>query len=446
MRGITAAILAMAMLAVPLAFATTASAAPSDLETKAVNLTPKLIGPMPTDRFGGGELVGLQAGDAVFGVRYGVEGHPNNVLIFAEYKRFLGAADVVDGEGRYLATRGIPVYTVLGQSLDRFIEFQHVNASEAFDLNSLNDSMMFPMSTYENIPMKELPLFAAWTLGDVTNETVGATTYVNFTVSASNLHYHWVRNGTEAGDGVLNSVAFTFHLRVDVVDRSGQIPWYKVTVTDGTPREIIDVEFLYWKQVSGRADVMGAKYDHSIEGWDFANATDKLALETHFVFGNYFPDRTVDFVHYLYFHDHADDGNTTVASNETGPTRPTFYTKDRIYFDDNWTRVGRFEWLSDVTVDGVTKTMAFEVQDAARFSYVSLEHGAFLGFTVRGAFVYPAGQSIFHDPAMSAEMFVPNLTTGFNLTPLGMLLIQAAVVGVAIIPALYLRSKARRQN
>jgi hypothetical protein len=206
------------------------------------------------------------------------------------------------------------------------------------------------------------------------------------------------------------------------------------------------VEFLYRKQVSGQADVMAAKYDHSIQGWDFANATDKLALETNFLYGNYFPDRTVDFVHRAFYRDHAGDGNTTVASNETGPTHPTFYTKDRIYFDDNWTRVGRFEWVSSVTVDGVQTTMSFEVQDAGRFLYASPEHGAFTGFGIRGAFVYPAGQSIVHDPAMNAEMFVPNLATGFNLTPLGILLIQVAVVGVAIIPALYLRSKARRQK
>ena len=444
MRGMLAAILAMAMLAVPLAVASSASAASPGVRVRAADLTPYVIGPVATDRFGGGELVGVQAGDAVFGVRFGTPEHPNNVMIFAEYKRFLGAADVVDAQGRYLGTRGIPVFTVLGQSLDRLIEFQRVNASEAYDLDSLNDTFGFRAPTSVNLPMKGLPLTAGWTLGEVTNETVGATTYVNFTVSASDLHYRWVRNGTEAGDGVLNSLAFTFHLRVDTVERRGQIPWYKVTVTEGTPREVTHVEFLYWKQVSGPANVMAAKYDHSIVGWDFANATDRLALETRLVFGNYFPDRTVDFVHLAYFRDHADDGNRTVASNETGPSRPTFYTKDRIYFDDNWTRVGRFEWVSEVTVDGAQETMAFEIQDAARFSYFSAEHGAFLGFTVRGAFVYPAGQNIAHDPAMSAEMFVPNLSTGFNLTPLGILLVQAAVVGVAIIPALYLRSKARR--
>ncbi len=445
MKGILAAILAMAMLAVPLAVATTASAATTGMTTTAADLTPHVIGPVATDRLGGGELIGVRAGDAVFGVRYGTPEHPNNVVIFAEYKRFLGAADIVDAQGRYLATRGIPVYTVLGQSLDRFIEFQSANASVAFDLNSLNDTLGFPLPAV-NMPMKGLPLVTGWTLSDLTNETAGMTTYVNFTVSASNLHYRWVRNGTAAGDGVLNSVAFTFHLRVDTVERSGEIPWYKVTVTDGTPREVTHVEFLYWKQVSGSADVMAAKYDHSIQGWDFANATDRLALETHLLYGNYFPDRTVDFVHLAYYQDHADDGNTTLASNDTGPTHPTFYTKDRIYFDDNWTRVGRFEWASNVTVDGVQKTMTFEVQDAERFSYLSADHGAFVGFMIRGAFVYPAGQSIVHDPAMSAEMFAPNLSTGFNLTPLGILLIQVAVVGVAIIPALYLRSKARRQT
>jgi hypothetical protein len=98
-----------------------------------------------------------------------------------------------------------------------------------------------------------------------------------------------------------------------------------------------------------------------------------------------------------------------------------------------------------VTVDGETKTMSFEIQGAARYVYARLGGPRFLGFGIRGAFVYPAGESIVHDPGMNAEMFVPSLSTGFNLTPLSSLLMQVAVIGVAILPALYLRSKARRR-
>ena len=75
-----------------------------------------------------------------------------------------------------------------------------------------------------------------------------------------------------------------------------------------------------------------------------------------------------------------------------------------------------------------------------------LFYGAyFLGFWIRGAFVYPAGQVIVHDPVMSTESLI-DLPSGVNLTPLTILAAQLAVVAVAMGPALYLRAKARRKN
>jgi hypothetical protein len=233
---------------------------------------------------------------------------------------------------------------------------------------------------------------------------------------------------------------------VDTVDKTADIPWYQVTVTDSTPREITNVSYLGNRTVSGPAVQMGAKYDHLIQGWDFANATDRLALETYLMIGNFFPDRTVDFVHLAYAQERAEDGaNATILDNESAdaPSAPHLYTFGKITFDDSFTRIGTFRWTSNVTVDGVAQAMLFQVQGGNRVVYSNGEN-AFFGFMVHGAFIYPAGQTIVHDPAMSAESFVPNLSTGFNLTPLGILLIQVAVVGVAIIPALYLRSRARR--
>ncbi len=449
MRGIATAMVVLAMLAVPFALAGSASAA-ANTTTAGRDLTPSITGPVATDRFGGGEVLAIRAGDATFGVRYGTTTNPNDVMIFAEYTRFLGAADIVDEQGRQLGTRGIPVHTVMGQSLNRFIEFQTRNETSGFDMFSANGT---PVEMPVNVPVKALRLDTAWTMTDLTDQLVVSTYYVNFTVTASDLNYTWVNahflNANGTGDKMLNRVSFTFHLQVDVVGKSGQVPWYKVTVSDGTPREVTNVSFEGTKAVSGQAVQMGAKYDHSIQGWDFANSTDKLALETHFVFGNYYPDRTVDFIHMAYYHDHADDGTVSLgdaqALNTTAPTAPHLYTRDKIYFDDNWTRVGQFGWVSTVTVDGQAAQMLFEVQGGGQL-FVTHNGAVFRGFYLHGAFVYPAGQSIVHDPAMSAEAFLPNLTTGFNLTPLGILLVQVAVVGVAIIPALYLRSKARRQN
>ncbi len=449
MRGIAVTLIALALIGVPLAVATTAaaSAAPA---VSAQSTTPTFIGPTSTTRFGGGDWVGVSAGGTNFGVLYGTQSNPNDVVIFAEYTRFLGGANIVNAQGSQLAVRGIPVRTVLAQSLDRFIEFKTVNVTEGFGLFS--DSGL-PLTITVNEPVKALNLkTGVWAMTNETYELVGSTTYVNFTIEAHDLPYTWnntnVPGAGASAAGVLNLVAFTFHLTVDTVSKTLTVPWFTVTVTDTTPREITSVTSAGNRTVSGPSVQMGAKYDHLIEGWDFLNMSDKLALETHLLIGNYFPDRTVDFIHQAFGAERADNGTTaangTIADNETlGDPVPTIYKWGQITFDDVYTRIGTFRWTTDVTVDGVQEQMLFQVEGGSRIAYSNGEN-AFFGFEVHGAFIYPAGAVIQHDPSMSAESFAPNLTTGFNLTPLGILLIQVAVVGVAIIPALYLRSRARR--
>src|SRR2546425_10509853 len=161
MRMLMAALVVAAMLAVPLGLMGTASAVGGNRD-----LTPVVIGPVWTDRLGGGDLVAVKAGDALFGVRYGVSNHTNDVVIFAEYKRFLGGAEVVDAQGNYLATRGIPVDTGFAQSLSRFIEFQQRNVSDGFDLTSVDQ--LFPVPLTQNVPVKALSLNTALALSNQT--------------------------------------------------------------------------------------------------------------------------------------------------------------------------------------------------------------------------------------------------------------------------------------
>jgi len=64
MMRITAAVfVALAVLVVPLGLAATASAATTDTNR---NVTPSVVGPIPTDRFGGGMMVGARAGQTTF--------------------------------------------------------------------------------------------------------------------------------------------------------------------------------------------------------------------------------------------------------------------------------------------------------------------------------------------------------------------------------------------
>lgn len=439
MRGLLAGFIVLAMLGMPLAVVGTASA-----QDGGRDLTPVVIGPIETDRLGGGAVVGVQAGDALFGVRYGTTENPNDIVIFAEYKRFLGGADIVDASGNHLATRGIPVITLVAQELVRFIEFRHVNASEGYDLFSVDRLL----SQTRNEPVKALRLNVSWELTDFTNRTDGNVTYVDFNLTARDRSYTRVLNQTGLGDGMLNRVTFAFHITVEIVDRRAEVPWYRVTVDDGNRHEFARVEFLGYREVSGPAVAMGAKYDHLIEGWDFAADDNRLALETRMIFGNYIPERTAAFIHERLHRDHADDGDgyhrNGTDLDETRIERPQLYTRDEVYFDDDFRRIARFAWASNVTVDGRDEHMLFQVQGGGRL-FLGYREGYFVGFWIRGAFVYPVGRVIFHDPSVSAEAFL-ELPSLVNLTPLTLLAVQAAVVGLAMGPALYLRVKARRSK
>src|SRR3990170_4892593 len=247
MHGFPAVIAVLALLAAPLGVAGIAGAA----ETDGRDLTPVLIGPEPTDRFGGGAALAVKAGDAVFGVRYGTHERPNNLVIFAEYRRFLGAAEIVDAQGNVVRTHGIPVFTLLGQSLDALIEFQDSDADGLLNFLVLDEGTV----VRNDLPAKALLLNVSWTLSPPTMETAGGTTFVNFTLSATDLPYTVVwdplpRRATPE-DGFLARLAFTFRLEVRVVDRSGEIPWYRVRVDDGNERIITHVEYLGMRAVAG---------------------------------------------------------------------------------------------------------------------------------------------------------------------------------------------------
>ena len=270
MRGIAVTLIALALLGVPVAIATTAAASPSGLTASATNTTPRFVGPTPTSRYGGGDWVGVTAGATNFGVLYGTQDHPNVVVIFAEYTRFLGGANVVNAQGQQIAVRGVPVRTVMAQSLDRFIEFQTVNVTQGFGLFS--DSGQ-PITVTVNQPIKALNLHTgAWNLTSESDTMVGATFYVNFTIEAQNLSYTWynpnVPGAAASASGVLDRVAFTFHLTVDTVQKSLSVPWYTVTVTDTTPREITNVTFAGDHTHTRPPVHIRAKYDHLIQGWD----------------------------------------------------------------------------------------------------------------------------------------------------------------------------------
>jgi hypothetical protein len=432
MKAGIAALLAFLVVASALAAGTAAAR-----EDRPRDLAP-VVETGATDHFGGGEWVSVKAGDTRFAVTYGTDETPNTVTIFAVYKRFLGGAEIYDEQDNFLRQRGIPVWTMFAQSFDRFTEFELVEVDGHRRL----------------MPVKTLDLRnVSWSLAGLQQDVTDEAAFVNFTLTATDLPYTAVFDGemgtmraATAEDGVLDEFTLTFRLEVRIVVLEDvPVPWYRVTVANGNEDVPTASEFLEYRNHTGPAVVMGAKYDHYILGWDFASDRSELGLVTHMRVGTFIPRPVAQWIHLQFQGEEARSDGFHADNRTSEPEEPLLLTKDRIEFVDNWYRVGRATWVSDVVVDGEDRRMAFRVVGVRP---VEMNHGLelFRGFGIVGVFVYPQGNEIYHDPGFEAAAFLPAMVDVVNLAPLGVLVLQALVVGIAVGPALWLRSRRKRQG
>ena len=402
-----------------------------------------------TDRLGGGDWVVVHAGNTDFGVIYGTPANPNKIYIFADEKRYLAGVDFYDAGGNLIRTRGIPVWTVYAQSLERMIEFKDTDGNNRFDLRMWEGGM-----DGLDVPIKGLNLVRGWALSDLTQETSGGILFVNFTVGISDVMYTWtwsrmfphLRQGT-AADGEVSHIAFTFHIRVAIEDATARIPWFRVTIAGSDERRVLDKTFEGWREYSGQAVNMSVKYDHLIEGWDFVSDESDLLLETRILVGHVVP-RELQERYRQREGGRAYEGEVEREGAEicddrnevSGEPReiPAEERHGSISFADDWYKIGRFTWSSDVTVDGTEQEMYFQIHGGGPMSF---EYGraAFAGFGLLGAFVYPSGQSILHDPGFSAVSYEISLPTITNLASLGVLFLQVLLVVLAVVLAVIVR-------
>ena len=440
--------LAIALLAMPIL----AGVASADDST----ITPK-VEQGTTDRLGGGDWVVVHAGSTNFGVVYGTTQDPNKLYIFADYKRYIAGVDFYDAQGNFIKTQGIPVWTVFAQSLDRFIEFKDTDGNHRFD------PRIWDGRNGTDVPVKSLSMVQAWTLSGLTQETIGNVLFVNFTLGISDTQYSYVWNEIMRmprhalpSDGDVAQIAFTFHIRVAIEDSTAVIPWFNVTINGGDQRRVVDRSFSGWRTFTGQSVNMSAKYDQYVEGWDFASTESNLLLETHMMFGNVVPSEVLNRYRMREGNrvcdrdcteqDHHDLGNDTREMPEDPRSVETEDGNGLMTFEDDWTRIGRLTWSSDVSIDGQPDTMYFQVHGGGPWSF-EYNRVTFVGMHVLGAFVYPAAQNtIFHDPgfeATSYELGIPSIT---NLAPQSVLILQLAVVVIAIIAAVVVKVARKAQK
>lgn len=383
-----------------------------------------------TEMLGGGNVVGLKVRDITFGVLFGDENHSNSVIVFTSTTRYFGGAELYDTNGNYIGKRGIPITTICAQRFDYLSEFQR----------TLPDQLFSPIER-----IKGINLNGTWEFGNLTKniDNGSRTAEINFTLSRYNLSYTPL-NG-ETPTGVLEKIALRFHLHLTIENKTiTNVPWYKVTVDRRDNNKIVDSELLKYENYSGGVVNGSFKYDHLIEGWDFATNRSALAMGTTIVVLNYVHNKVAEWLHIQYGKIGVATENETLANESGGPSTPRAITRDAIVFKDNWQRLGVFRWVSNVTVDGVEKHMLFQVHGWERLAF-SYANGNFKGFGVKGAFLYPQGNSIYHDPGLSAEaaLFTIQDIDAKNVLRIVMVagMLAVAVAGLAAVAYIIIRKR-----
>jgi len=416
--------------------------------------TPVLETDKTTDRFGGGNYVAIKSPDrdAWAAVVYGTEATPNVIVIAAMYTRYLGGATVYDASGGLVSKSvPLPVRTYFAQSLEDLYEFNDVNGNGIGDVvRSTNPIRVGDIIAHEPV-YKSVSLNTVWTRSEVKESSTGASKEWTFSLTATNLQYNILGDpakvGTSVGDFQLNSVTFTFHLTAELKHVSAEVPWYKVTVEKGITKkwQLTGSEKVDSRSYEGEKVTANFKYDHELVGWDFepANAAPGLVLETHAMWGFAMGPNVAQWFNEQYVENDTrgdgqlsydtDNGTQTVtasglpdsAAAPSDSERPQLVRKNELLFADNWERVGRLTWVSDVdtyadpNAPAVSKNMYFQIHGGRILAGQKLNGAVYRAVVVLGGFSYPGAYKIFHDPQFSADMVqldIPN-TVGSGLAP-----------------------------
>ncbi len=412
-----------------------------------------------------------------FGVIYGTEEDPNGILIFCVYVRFLGAAEVYEANGNFIGRFPIPIVTVFGQKL--FVLFEYMDDGKfttaipgfyddhpeyadngVFDFVARDDNPgIWAISDQHETVTKAVNLQRAWQRSDVietSNPEDTTTKSWDFSLTAEDVDYG-IEN--EKGELILSDpenqlekLEFTFHVtaHVDEVNITG-VPWYEVKVDSGNHENVIDSKYKSSKDYTGVAVSADFKFDHLIEGWDYSGG-DGTVLINHGFFANLIPDKVEEwldeqFIKNIKGHGNAEfealdptqqdvtdaviNGTQDLDEDGDGIVDAKVVGKDVIRFRDNWQNIGELTWVSNAEVDGETKDVKYQVHGGQPFEDEDKEGNQLRGFIIQGAYIYPAGSTIYHDPTLNAVALI------FQVVDYAINLLPGYIVGGQFLIALF---------
>lgn len=382
----------------------------------------------PTDILGGGDHFFVRFGsDAAFGIVWGTPDNPNDIYVVSIVARYLGEAQVYNRQDQLVqANHTIKVYTMYAVKLDDLVEYNDSNQDgmlqyhRAYDRTA--DMMGGIRNNSENV-YKMVNLATSWNSTPVVNTTTANSTIFTFSLTSSNQPYEYLsaRADQDVGDNVLNQLNLTFRLTATTAHLDNTtIPQYKLTVASGPfgNRMLYNIQSLDPKYVSDDVVSYNAKWNKTIQGWDMDpnNTNPAILLEFESLVGNYIPITAESVLEAREYQkivdDLGEDGTASVQTpagtmnlnNTAGDMNgPMDLTTPRMTFGGDRTRIGTFEWVTNVTVDG----NAAQAHSQVIAGYPTMVRGGngeiFTGFVIVGGISYPGGSIIVQDPSVSSQ-------------------------------------------
>lgn len=448
---VVASLLAVSALAL-VAVAPPARAATTDISGQLITSAG------PTSAFGGGDYRFIQFGsDAAFGVVWGNASHANNIYVVAIKARYLGVGQVYNNATGALvdANEPVKVYTIYASQLQDIVEYKDATGDGVANYTRTYNATTKSWSNYAftgDVGYKLVNLSANWVPGAVTNTTGAGYRGWSFNLTATNLAYYNITSHAKL-TGALPLVQFTFHLNASAVQTDNvSVPQWNITVDQVLGhyvlKGVVPMAALTLKSV--QTIHYALKWDQLIQGWSYANqngaAFRHLLLETGSIVVNYIPASVL--AGWRLVHNLGDDGRatySTAAGNETADNSTGAYTTPHVFkspsldFGGNWTRIAKFDWTTNSTVDNVTQPLVAQIVGGFGFGYLDAR-GLWYGFVLLVGFNYVGGNQIIHDPSVSADVttgltFQTAPGTGPAPAPAGY---GALIIGIVLLVVLVL--------
>jgi hypothetical protein len=421
-----------------------------------------------TEALKGGDYVGFNSsGKAWFGVVYGTAANPGPIRIVSLTTRYLGVAEVYDRRGRLLNSGvGIPVGSVAAQYLNNLYEFNDANGNGLFDYRVLSDPLDPNDITYSEPVYKSVSLSTDWSLWGLARNRQGG---YDFSLSASNLPYSGIGNGSAAG--TVENITFTFHVSTKVKEAGVKVPVFRVTVEQGG---LESSRMTGTREYNAHKLSADFKTDHKITGWDFDPADQapgrSLLLVNTALLGAYIPLKTAEWIREQFVWglngsgvaEYIDSNGTVQNVSYTAPDAhlaKVALQNGGISWRDGWQKYGALSWISDVDVypdanssQPAKDTVAYQITWASKltmFNWRGAGSGSLNCVLLVGGFVYPGGYKVVHDPTFSAVAQILDWGGALaQLLPRGIVGLQmlVAVAGCVAAGAIAVSRRGRKRD